>query len=199
MTQKLPSIVILGRPNVGKSTLFNRLTGARRSIVTDEPGITRDRIYGTGHWRGQAFQVVDTGGILPDEKAALPRAIFRQAQVAIRAAAQLVLVVDARAGVNPLDAELARLLRRAGKPLAIAANKVDTPEQAALATAFYELGHDIFPISAEHGLGVAELLDAIAPRFTSAAAEGSAAGEADAVDRKSTRLNSSHLGISYAV
>jgi GTPase len=181
VSAKLPSMVILGRPNVGKSALFNRLTGARRSIVTDEPGITRDRIYGTAHWRGQRFEVVDTGGILPDEKAALPREIFRQAQVAIEAAAQLVLVVDVRAGVNPLDAELARLLRRTGKPLAIAANKVDTLQQAVLAAAFYELGHDVFPISAEHGLGVDELLDAIAPRLTSAAAEGSCAGEADAV------------------
>ena len=109
MTEKLPSVVIVGRPNVGKSTLFNRLTRTRRSIVTNEPGITRDRIYGTAEWEGRPFEVVDTGGIVPDDKAEIPREIFRQARVAIEDAAQLLLVVDARAGLAPLDAELARL------------------------------------------------------------------------------------------
>ena len=165
MTAKLQSVVIVGRPNVGKSALFNRLTGTRRSIVTDEPGITRDRIYGAATWEGRAFEVVDTGGLVPDEKAALPREILRQAQVAIEAAAQLVLVVDARAGLTPLDAELARLLRRTGKPLAIAANKVDTPQQESLAAPFYELSHAVYPVSAEHGLGVDMLLDAITHNF----------------------------------
>ncbi len=171
MSAKLPSVVILGRPNVGKSRLFNRLTGSRRSIVTDEPGITRDRIYGTATWRGRMFEVVDTGGLLPDEKAALPREILRQAQVAIEAAAQLVLVVDSKVGVTPLDAELARLLRRSGKPLVIAANKVDTPQQAMLAAAFYELSNAVFPISAEHGLGVDELLDEVTRSFAVAEAQ----------------------------
>src|ERR1700687_2451277 len=123
---KLPSLVIVGRPNVGKSTLFNRLTGTRRSIVTDEPGITRDRIYGRGTWGGRAFEIVDTGGMLPEDKAAIPREILRQADVAIGGATVLVLVADARAGLMPLDAELARRLRRTGKPLIVAANKVDT-------------------------------------------------------------------------
>ena len=123
---KLPSLVIVGRPNVGKSALFNRLTGTRRSIVTDEPGITRDRIYGAATWRNRSFEVVDTGGLVPDDKAEIPREILRQAKVAIDAATRLVLVVDARAGLTPLDAELARLLRRTGKPLLIAANKADT-------------------------------------------------------------------------
>ena len=179
MSEKLPSLVIVGRPNVGKSALFNRLTGSRRSIVTDEPGITRDRIYGTAIWQGRSFEVVDTGGIVPNEKAALPREVLRQAQVAIEAAAHLVLVVDARAGVTPLDAELARLLRRAGKPLAIAANKVDTPQQEALAAAFYELGDAVYPISAEHGLGVDELLDAVTRSFPSDHAKGSGAAAAE--------------------
>jgi len=165
MQTRLPSVVIVGRPNVGKSSLFNRLTGSRRAIVTNEPGITRDRIYGTANWQGRAFEVVDTGGIIPEEKAEIPREIFRQAQVAIKAAAQLVLLVDARAGLTPLDAELARGLRRAGKPLVIAANKVDTPQQQALAGVFYELGAEVYPISAEHGLGVDELLDAITRSF----------------------------------
>ena len=165
MSEKLPSVVILGRPNVGKSTLFNRLTGQRRAIVTDEPGITRDRIYGVAEWQGRAFEVVDTGGIVPGEKAGVAAEIFRQAQKAIEAAAHLVLVVDARAGLTPLDAELARLLRRSGKPLAIAANKVDTVDQEALAASFYELGTEVYPISAEHGLGVDELLDAVTREF----------------------------------
>ncbi|HSH16119.1 MAG TPA: EngA family GTP-binding protein, partial [Verrucomicrobiae bacterium] len=118
--------MIVGRPNVGKSTLFNRLTGTRRSIVTNEPGITRDRIYGMANWSGRSFEVVDTGGIIPGEKAFIPREILRQAHVAIETAAHIVLVVDSRAGVTPLDAELARLLRATGRPLVIAANKVDT-------------------------------------------------------------------------
>src|SRR6266436_201214 len=111
MTARLPSLVIVGRPNVGKSTLFNRLTGTRRSIVTNEPGITRDRIYGKAEWRGRAIEIVDTGGLLPDDKAIIPQEILRQARVAIDKAALLVLVVDTHAGITPLDQELARLPR----------------------------------------------------------------------------------------
>jgi len=165
MTEKLPSVVIVGRPNVGKSTIFNRLTSSRRSIVTDEPGITRDRIYGTATWQGRSFEVVDTGGIVPDDKAAIPREILRQAQVAIEGAAQLLLVVDVRAGLTPLDSELARLLRRTGKPLAIVANKVDTQMQESLAAPFYGLSNDVFPVSAEHGYGFDNMLDAIMSRI----------------------------------
>src|SRR5215470_15933713 len=99
MPAKLPSLVIVGRPNVGKSTLFNRLTGTRRAIVTDEPGITRDRIYGKAEWRGATLEVVDTGGIIPDDKALIPQEIFRQARVAIEKAGLLILVVDSQAGV----------------------------------------------------------------------------------------------------
>ena len=168
MSEKLPSLVIVGRPNVGKSTLFNRLTGTRRSIVTDEPGITRDRIYGRGTWGGRAFEIVDTGGMLPEDKAAIPREIVRQADVAISGATVLVLVADARAGLMPLDAELARRLRRTGKPLMVAANKVDTVGKNVLASAFYELGTDVFPVSAEHGTGVDDLLDAITKNFPQA-------------------------------
>ena len=162
---KLPSLVIVGRPNVGKSTLFNRLTGTRRSIVTDEPGITRDRIYGVAEWEGKKFEVVDTGGIVPAEKAGIPGEILRQARVAIADAAAVILVTDARSGPVPLDLELAELLRRAGKPPVIVANKVDTPKQMALAAAFYELGDKVFAISSEHGLGIDELLDALTANF----------------------------------
>jgi GTP-binding protein len=161
MNEKLPSVVIVGRPNVGKSTIFNRLTGTRRSIVTDEPGITRDRIYGTATWQGRSFEVVDTGGIVPDDKAAIPREILRQAQVAIKGASQLLLIVDARAGLTPLDSELANLLRRTGKPLLILANKIDTQMQESLAAPFYELSNDVLPVSAEHGYGFDELLDTL--------------------------------------
>ena len=122
MNRKLPSLVIVGRPNVGKSTLFNRLTGTRRSIVTNEPGITRDRIYGEAEWRGRSFEIVDTGGIIPDDKALIPTEILRQAHVAIDKAALLLLVVDSQAGITPLDQELARLLRSTGKPFFVAVN-----------------------------------------------------------------------------
>jgi GTP-binding protein len=160
MPQKLLSLVIVGRPNVGKSTLFNRLTGTRRAIVTDEPGITRDRIYGKCEWRGKVLEVVDTGGIIPQDKELIPTEILRQARVAIDSAALLVLVVDSSAGLTPLDEELARLLRNTGKPFVVGVNKVDSPLQEVHAAAFHALGVPVFPIAAEHGTGVDELLDA---------------------------------------
>src|SRR3984957_20485433 len=155
----LPSLVIVGRPNVGKSTLFNRLTGTRRSIVTNEPGITRDRIYGTAEWRGRALEIVDTGGIVPDDKALIPIEILRQARVAIKKAALLVLVVDSRAGLTPLDEDLARMLRTTGKPFVVAVNKVDAVSQESSADIFRKLGVPVFPIAAEHGTGIDDLLD----------------------------------------
>ena len=157
----LPTVVILGRPNVGKSTLFNKLTGTRRSIVGDEPGITRDRIYGRAEWRGREFQLVDTGGIIPDEKELIPANILRQARAALEEASLIVLVVDARAGITPLDEELAELARAIRKPVFVAANKVDTQKLEADALEFERWGFaEVFPVSAEHGNGVAELLDA---------------------------------------
>jgi GTPase len=158
---KSPLIAIVGRPNVGKSTLFNRLVGSRRAIVGDEPGITRDRLYGEAHWAGHDFRVVDTGGIIPEEKDLIPSEIFRQARVALDEAALIVMVVDARTELAGPDMELARLLRRAGKPLFLAVNKVDSAKQEGVADDFHRLGvRDIFPVSAEHGRGVDELLDA---------------------------------------
>jgi GTP-binding protein len=159
MPETLPSLVIVGRPNVGKSTLFNRLTGTRRSIVTNESGITRDRIYGQAEWRGRRLEVVDTGGIVPDDRALIPQEIFRQARVAFEKAALLVLVVDNQAGMTPLDEELARLLRSTGKPFVIAVNKVDAPAQESHAAEFHALGAKVFPVAAEHGTGVDDLLD----------------------------------------
>src|SRR5215831_20224092 len=165
MTARMPSLVIVGRPNVGKSTLFNRLTGTRRSIVTNEPGITRDRIYGKAEWRGRTLEIVDTGGILPDDKALIPQEIFRQARVAFEKAALLVLVVDNQTGLTPLDEELARLLRGTGKPFVLAVNKVDSPSQEAHAGPFHSLGVPVFPITAEHGTGVDDLLDHALEQF----------------------------------
>ena len=159
MPKKKPSLVIVGRPNVGKSTLFNRLTGTRRSIVTNEPGITRDRIYGKAEWRGRELEIVDTGGIIPDDKALIPQEILRQARVAFEKAALLVMVVDNQTGVTPLDQELAQLLRGTGKPFVVAVNKVDALGQEAHAAEFHSLGARIFPIAAEHGTGVDDLLD----------------------------------------
>ena len=194
MTEKLPSVVIVGRPNVGKSTIFNRLTGTRRSIVTDEPGITRDRIYGKATWQGKSFEVVDTGGIVPDDKAAIPREILHQAQVAIETASQLLLVVDARAGLTPLDSELARLLRRTGKPLAILANKVDTQMQESLAAPFYELSKEVFPVSAEHGYGFDNLLDEMIERFGDATPQDGEAPAEQPTPAQEKQINVAIIG-----
>jgi GTP-binding protein len=158
----LPLVAIVGRPNVGKSTLFNHLTGSRRAIVGDEPGITRDRLYGEVEWLGNEFRVVDTGGIIPDDKDFIPSEIFRQARVAFEEAAAIVMVVDARTELAGPDRELARLLNRTGKPLFLAVNKMDSDKQDSLLGEFHSLGiRNVFPISAEHGRGVDDLLDAI--------------------------------------
>ena len=157
----LPRVVILGRPNVGKSRLFNRICGRRRALVGDEPGMTRDRIYARAEWRGRSFEVVDTGGLIPAEKDIIPSEIWRQARTAIKDAAHLVLVVDARDGVVPLDEELAHFARRTGKPFSLAVNKVDSAQHLVLAADFHRLAQDVFPLSAEHGLGVDDLLDHI--------------------------------------
>ena len=156
-----PLVAIIGRPNVGKSTLFNRLTGTRRSIVGDEPGITRDRIYGDVEWRTRTFEIVDTGGIVPDDEAIIPKNIFIQAGAAIAASRAIVWVVDARAGATPLDEELAVLLRNTGKPVFIAANKAESRAVSEQAAEFYRFGFDVVPVSAEHGTSVGDLLEAL--------------------------------------
>jgi GTP-binding protein len=153
---------------VGKSTLFNRICGRRRALVGNEPGMTRDRIYAPAEWLGKHFEVVDTGGLIPAEEDLIVSEIFRQARVAIDDAVHLVLVVDAREGIVPLDEELAQLLRRTGKPLSLAVNKIDTAQHSPLAAEFYRLGFpDVFPLSAEHGLGVDDLLDHVTADFRS--------------------------------
>jgi GTP-binding protein len=158
----LPTVAIVGRPNVGKSTLFNRLVGSRRAIVGDEPGITRDRLYGEGEWRGRRMRIVDTGGILPDDKDLIPAEIFSQAKVALKEADAVIMVVDGRTELSSADLDLARLLIRGGKPLFLAVNKVDTERHAPLADEGHRLGiRKLFPISAEHGRGLDDLLDAV--------------------------------------
>jgi GTPase len=157
----LPLVAIVGRPNVGKSTLFNRLTGSRKSIVGDEPGITRDRIYGDVDWKAKTFSLVDTGGIVPDDEAIIPVNIFKQAGYAIEAAQAIIWVVDTRAGITPLDEELGILLRNTGKSIFIAANKAETRVVEEEAGEFYKFGFDIMPISAEHGIGIGDLLDQV--------------------------------------
>ena len=162
----LPVIAIVGRPNVGKSTLFNRIVGSRRAIVGDEPGITRDRLYGDAEWRGRELRIVDTGGILAEEKDLIPAEIFRQARVALDEAAAIVMVVDGRTELAAPDLELARLLRKANKPLFLAVNKVDSDKQSTLMADFHRLGiPQMFPVSAEHGRGVDDLLDAVVQKI----------------------------------
>jgi GTPase len=159
----LPLVAIVGRPNVGKSTLFNRLTKSRRSIVGDEPGITRDRIYGEYEWAGRRYRLVDTGGIVPDDPEVIATEIFTQARVALEEASALVMVVDVRTELARPDYDLARLLQRMGKPLFLAVNKAEGEALAVEAENFRRLGiGDVFAVSSEHGQGVGELLDAIA-------------------------------------
>ncbi|HMX28200.1 MAG TPA: ribosome biogenesis GTPase Der [Blastocatellia bacterium] len=162
----MPVVAIIGRPNVGKSTLFNRLIGSRRSIVGDLPGITRDRIYGQAEWQNRAFRVIDTGGIVPDDEAVIPANIFKQAQAAIGEAGLLLFVVDVRDGITPLDEELARMMRTLNKPVFIVANKSDSAKISNHAAEFHQFGYDeVFAVSAEHGGGVGDLLDAVIERL----------------------------------
>lgn len=154
-----PLVAIIGRPNVGKSTLFNRLTGSRKSIVGNEPGITRDRIYGDVEWRTKTFELIDTGGIVPDDEAIIPVNIFKQADFAISQSSAIIWVVDARDGVTPLDEEIGILLRNLGKPIFIAANKSETKTVEEDAAEFYKFGFSLTPLSAEHGTNVGDLLE----------------------------------------
>jgi len=158
---KAPLVAIIGRPNVGKSTLFNRLTGSRKAIVGDEPGITRDRMFGEVDWKAKTFRLVDTGGIVPDDDAIIPANIFKQASHAINEAVAIIWVLDSRAGITPLDEELGVLLRNTGKPVIIAANKVESNKVENEAGEFYQFGFEMAPISAEHGTGIGDLLDLV--------------------------------------
>ncbi|HEY3128625.1 MAG TPA: ribosome biogenesis GTPase Der [Acidobacteriota bacterium] len=158
-------VAILGRPNVGKSTLFNRLTRKRRAIVGDEPGITRDRIYGVAEWNDRKFTVVDTGGMLPRDPESIVSEIFKQAITAINESDLLLLMVDAQTGPTPLDEELLQLLRKTGKEIWLVVNKVDLPQHEAWMNPFYRMGaKQMFAVSGEHKVGVDELMNQISKR-----------------------------------
>jgi len=159
----LPVVSIVGRPNVGKSTIFNRLIGERRAIVHDEYGVTRDRHYGESYWNGRDFTVIDTGGYLPDDMDVMVVGIREQVHIALEESDVVLFVVDVDSGINTLDKSVATLLRQQEKPVIVIANKADNEERRLNATEFYELGFDdIFPISAISGSGSGELLDRIA-------------------------------------
>jgi GTP-binding protein len=153
-------VAIVGRPNVGKSTLFNRIVGRRVAITLEEPGITRDRIYKEAHWQGKEFIVVDTGGLVISPDASLLKQIKLQVEVAIREADGVILVVDGREGLTPVDEEIGRDLRKKGKEFLLAVNKIDAKPTRGNINEFYKLGQP-FAITAEHGTGVAELLDEV--------------------------------------
>ncbi len=158
-------VAIVGRPNVGKSTLFNRLCGSRKAIVGDEPGITRDRIYGSVRWNNKFISVLDTGGLIPETHDIIPERILSQVAAAIAESQLVLLVVDGRAGITPLDEQLLPMMRKTGKPIWTVVNKIDSPELESYTAPFYRFGTEqVYPVSAEHGRGAAELLDAIADR-----------------------------------
>jgi GTP-binding protein len=163
---RLPVVAIVGRPNVGKSTLFNRLTGSRKAIVRDTPGVTRDRLHGVCEFGGWRATVIDTGGLDPTSEEPLATQVRAQVLAAITEADALVFVVDARQGLTALDDEVARLLRRVRKPVVLAVNKVEGEGQEPAVAEAYRLGMEpVLPISSEHGRGVAELIEALAARL----------------------------------
>lgn len=161
-----PMVAVVGRPNVGKSTLINRLAGERYAIVHDMPGVTRDRLYLDSHWNGREFSVIDTGGIVPGDTDELLRSVADQAQIAIEEADAILFVVSGHDGVTPVDTEIAQSLRHTKKPVFLVINKLDNAEDAWRASEFYELGlGDPFAISALHGIGTGDLLDAVVDTF----------------------------------
>lgn len=161
-----PIVAIVGRPNVGKSTLFNIFANSRISIVEDTPGVTRDRLYATAEWLDHEFMMVDTGGIEIMNADAIAVSIRQQAQIAIKEADVILFVCDARAGITSEDADVARLLRQSKKPIVLAVNKADSPKQEMNTFEFYNLGiGDPIPVSASNHLGLGDLLDAVVAKF----------------------------------
>ena len=178
MLRPTPVVVIVGRPNVGKSTLFNRITHGRRAIVGDEPGITRDRIRGLAEHGGCRFELIDTGGIVVHDQEFIPSQVLRQAEVALKSAAHIIFLVDGRSEITGPDRDLAQMLQRLGKPVTLAVNKIDTSAREGLAHEFYDLGiAEVCPVSAEHGIGVDALLDRVTAGFSEACDENAASTE----------------------
>lgn len=173
---QVPTVAIIGRPNVGKSTLFNKILGAKTAIVDDVAGVTRDRNYADAGYRGRRFRLVDTGGLDPSASEGMLSLIRRQSELAIAEADILILLMDGRSGLTPADHEVVRLLRGVTKPVFFAVNKIDTPKADPLVVDFYQLGkEELYPLSAEHGIGVAELLDALYPLLPPAEETGALA------------------------
>ena len=161
-----PTVAIVGRPNVGKSTLFNRLVGGRRAIVSDRPGTTRDRHFGEAEWDGRKFWLIDTGGLVPDSHESMDRAIRQQVDFALAEADAVVFLVDGREGPNPVDNAIAERLRKAGRPVVLAVNKLDDLERSTAHYNFYDLGFgDPLGVSAAIGKGTGDLLDALVTRL----------------------------------
>lgn len=171
-------VAIVGRPNVGKSTFFNRLIEKRQAIMDNMPGVTRDRHYGYAEWCGKFFTVIDTGGFVTGSEDKFESEIRKQIQLAIDEASAVIFMVDIKDGLTGFDKDFANILRASNKPVFIAANKTDTPDKSLLSTEFYALGLDaeIFPISAENGSGTGELLDALIETFPSEGVEDPDAG-----------------------
>src|SRR5580704_323747 len=171
-SRPIPTVVIVGRPNVGKSTLFNRITGQRRAIVGDEPGITRDRIERVTDHKGRRFELIDTGGIVMQDSDYIPSQILKQASAALKKAGHIIFLIDGRAEITGADRDLAQMLLKLGRPVSVAVNKIDTQERENLAHEFYSLGiRDLFPISAEHAMGVDALLNHVVRDFPEAEPE----------------------------
>jgi GTP-binding protein len=176
-------VAIVGRPNVGKSTLFNRIIEERHAIVESEPGVTRDRLYAKGDWAGKHFQMVDTGGIVPDSEELFDKAIREQAMLAIEEADHIVFLVDGRDGVTPTDRDIATILRQSRKPITLVVNKCDAPNSDGAANEFYELGlGEPFAISALNGRSTGDFLDAVV------------GGLPDAPEEEDTRLKIAVVG-----
>ncbi len=165
--KRKPIVAIVGRPNVGKSTFVNRLVGARHSIVDDLPGVTRDRIYFDVEWQNKQFTVIDTGGIIPGDEDDIMVSIFDQARLACEEAEKIIFIVDGRDGINPIDYDIANVLRQSGKPVFLAVNKCDNPESLMMTSDFYSLAlGDPIGISALHGSGgVGDLLELVTEDF----------------------------------
>jgi GTP-binding protein len=161
-----PTVAIVGRPNTGKSTLFNRILGGRPAIVSDRPGTTRDRHFGDAEWQGRSFWLVDTGGLVPESEDSMDRAIRQQVEFALAEADVVIFLVDGREGVNPIDKAIAELLRKAERPVVLAVNKLDDLERATAQYDFYQLGFgDPMGVSAQVGKGSGDLLDAVVDRL----------------------------------
>ena len=167
--RRSPVLAIVGRPNVGKSTLFNKLLGERKAIVDDSPGVTRDRNYGEAEWAGRKFQLIDTGGLNTDAEAGLEESVQKQSRLALREADVILFLFDGKGGLNPLDREAVGLLRKEDKPVLFAVNKIDSRQRADNLYEFYALGIDpLFSISAEHGLGISDLMDEVVQQLPNA-------------------------------